>query len=189
MLRNQLLTALLLGLVGGAVTAHAAPEAGAAATAGGAGSTTGSGTTAGRAPTAGADRVAHPAEIDWSSDFAGALQRSPGRARPILVDVGAAWCNPCRLMQELTFRDAGVVDAAAAYATVAVDVDEQGALVSRLGVRRLPTLLFFDGRGDELLRLSGYVPPRRLHRIMETIAHLLAAARPNAEIRRRAREL
>lgn len=63
--------------------------------------------------------------------------------KPVLVDLWASWCGPCRMI-------APVLDEIAAsderFKITKVDTDANPELASKLGVRALPTLLFFkDG--------------------------------------------
>ena len=64
---------------------------------------------------------------------------------PVLVDFWAAWCQPCKMIAPSLEQLAGEM---AGRATVAkVNVDENGDLSARFGVRSIPTLLVFkDGR-------------------------------------------
>lgn len=71
---------------------------------------------------------------------------------PVLVDVGAEWCSPCRALEPV------VASIAAEYEgrlkVVALDSDHSPQLAVRYGIRANPTLIVFDG-GREITRRVG----------------------------------
>ena len=72
------------------------------------------------------------------SDFASAVEASE---LPVLVDVWAAWCAPCRqiapILEDLAQLYAGRLSIAK------LDADANPATVTALGVTSIPTLAFY----------------------------------------------
>lgn len=78
-----------------------------------------------------------------------------GSGRPMLVDLGADECVPCKLMKpildNLTEEYAGRMD------VVFIDVWKFREQAARFNVRMIPTQIFFDEQGKELFRRSGFI--------------------------------
>lgn len=71
---------------------------------------------------------------------------------PVLVDVTAEWCGPCKAMEPVL--EALATETAGRLVVVSIDVDEAPDVVRRLGVMSFPTLVVLD-RGEERARLVG----------------------------------
>ena len=83
---------------------------------------------------------------------------------PVLVDLWAPWCGPCRIVEPGVERAAGSL--AGRLKVVKVNVDQAPRTAERLGVQGIPTLLLLrDGR--EVARQVGAVPPPALLRWAE----------------------
>lgn len=85
---------------------------------------------------------------------------------PVLVDVTAAWCPPCKaaapIVDELAARHAGKLK------VVVIDGEEAHELVSQLGVRGFPTFLGLRG-GTIVARQAGFGGRRGLEKLAETL--------------------
>ena len=79
----------------------------------------------------------------------------PGIKFPALVDVGAKQCIPCKMMapilEELKAEYAGRLRVD--FIDVQIDPDT----ATKLGVRGIPTQIFYDASGKELYRHMGYI--------------------------------
>ena len=85
-------------------------------------------------------------------DFTEVVERSPV---PVLVDLWATWCGPCRMVSPALERIA--VDRPGELKLVKVDVDASPRLSQRFEVRAVPTLMVWRG-GELLARQPGAAP-------------------------------
>ena len=79
--------------------------------------------------------------------------------KPVLVDLWASWCGPCRAMEptieEVAKEFDGKVDVAK------LNVDENPELAQKLDVMSIPTLMLFKN-GQPVNRLVGIQAKERL---------------------------
>ena len=85
-------------------------------------------------------------------DFAEVAERAPV---PVLVDLWATWCGPCRMVSPALERLA--TERAGKLKLVKVDVDQAPRLSQRVEVRAVPTLMVLRN-GEVLARQPGAAP-------------------------------
>lgn len=91
---------------------------------------------------------AHPVELTDAS-FASVTGRTE---LPVLIDIWAAWCGPCRMMAPQFAQAAAAMKGRVLFAKL--DSDANPVTSSQLGIRSIPTLLLYRG-GREVARQSG----------------------------------
>ncbi len=95
---------------------------------------------------------------------------------PVLVDLWAPWCGPCRMvspvLEQLARRYAGRLK------LVKVNVDDAPAVARRFAVQAVPTLLVTH-RGQVIARQAGAAPEPTLRQWLDkTLAAQASPAAP-----------
>jgi thioredoxin 1 len=94
--------------------------------------------------------------------FATALEATRSSDRWLIVDATAAWCGPCKHMDQTTWRDTEVVAWLKTYATaLQIDVDSEQEWARAHQISAMPTLIAFK-QGAEFDRVVGGRKPRQL---------------------------
>ncbi len=87
---------------------------------------------------------------------------------PVLVDLWAEWCAPCRVVGPIV--DEISSERADSLSVFKLDVDANPEVAVRYGVNSIPTLLVFND-GEEVGRVVGALPKLRIEaRIDEALS-------------------
>ncbi|MCA9676162.1 MAG: thioredoxin family protein [Kofleriaceae bacterium] len=116
----------------------------------------------------------HPAE-------AAAFAKAHADGKGVMIDFAANWCTPCSEL-ELTFADEEVFGALTGnFVPLKVDVsegsDEDEALQDRYKSLTLPAVVFLDADGKEVGRVSRFMKPDEMLKVVQpAVARLHGAA-------------
>jgi thioredoxin 2 len=99
--------------------------------------------------------------LPWlaEADDASFAERVDQAQLPVLVDLWAPWCGPCRAVSPALENLAR--DRAGRIKLVKVNVDESPVTAGRFGVQGIPTLLVLD-KGTVVARQTGAAPESAL---------------------------
>jgi len=97
---------------------------------------------------------------DTSTNTAEDLAKALKSGRPVLVDFGSNSCIPCRqlrpVLQEIRKEQEGKLE------VLVIDVNVHRDLAMQYLIQVIPTLVFFDSTGKEVLRRQGFMPKTAL---------------------------
>ncbi|WP_341503327.1 protein-disulfide reductase DsbD [Gallaecimonas sp. GXIMD4217] len=103
------------------------------------------------------------------------IAAASAQGKPVMVDFYADWCVACKEFEKYTFTDPRVQarfkDMVLVQTDVTDNTEQDIEMMNHYQVLGLPTLLFFDGQGQELktLRVTGF---QKADRFLETLARL-----------------
>tara|TARA_B000000557_G_C20791303_1_gene451157 strand:+ start:381 stop:782 length:402 start_codon:yes stop_codon:yes gene_type:complete len=92
-----------------------------------------------------------------NGDFDAAKKAAKAGDKLVMIDFKADWCGPCKMLDRTTWSDEEVIGSVQEKAVaVKIDVDQNGDLASKYGIRSIPTIIFTDANGEEVSRFIGY---------------------------------
>ncbi len=98
------------------------------------------------------------------------MARAQTADRFTLIDFYAAWCGPCKVLEDKVLGDPRVRAALEEFEFVKVDTDEHVEPSDYFQVVGLPTLVVLDPGGREIYRLEGMIEADELARKLNELA-------------------
>ena len=102
--------------------------------------------------------------IPWETYSETTLVEARNLGKPVMIDVYADWCIPCKELDQYTFSDPVVKNAVKGFTSLKLDMttnkpnSEASRARSRFNILGVPTIIFLDPTGRELqdFRLEGF---------------------------------
>jgi thiol:disulfide interchange protein len=115
-------------------------------------------------------------KIPWTNDLNQGLAAAKKENKPLMIDFMAAWCAPCKEMEDTTFSNAAIIRKAKSFIPVRIDIDKQPqvaakykALARAYGGIGVPNMLFMTGNGRMIKHIVGYYDAKRLLSVMDSV--------------------
>lgn len=105
--------------------------------------------------------------IAYGQTKTGRQQTAPAKSLPMLIDIGAKQCVPCKMMAPILaelqrdYSDSVKVEF--------IDVWENRSAGQKYGIRAIPTQIFYDASGKELYRHMGYMSKEQIIRVFKEL--------------------
>lgn len=110
-------------------------------------------------------------EIQWQAWKPQIFTQAHQQNRLVLLDLTAKWCQFCRKMDRVTYRDPAVTNVIKQnYIAVRADEADNPELLRRYKNEGLPLTVVFDSRGNEIIRRSGYLKPQWMAWMLMAVA-------------------
>jgi len=97
----------------------------------------------------------HPVSVDEAAF----MRHLTKNTIPVLTDVWAPWCGPCRMMGPMFERAAEILEPRARL--LKLNLDEAPNIARRFGIQSVPTLLL-TGQGQLLAQTAGAMDSRAI---------------------------
>jgi thiol:disulfide interchange protein len=101
--------------------------------------------------------------VQWTAYSPEAMSSALHSGQPTLVYFYAAWCGACMELKHKTFSDPAVIEALNSFQRIKGDMSFNHSpkvqkMADEFDIRGLPTLIFYDSKGNVEGRFMGYQP-------------------------------
>jgi thiol-disulfide isomerase/thioredoxin/Flp pilus assembly protein TadD len=114
--------------------------------------------------------AAAQADVEWADPpFDNILKTAKQQNKHIFLDFYAVWCGPCKRLDQVTYKDAKVMEFLGGTVAAKYDAekDEGKELADKFRVVAFPTLVILDPEGKEIDRHIGYLGPEEFVKKMQ----------------------
>lgn len=115
--------------------------------------------------------------IQWRKDYNAARREAIEKGKPLFLDFGTEECYHCRRLDQLTFRDAHVVQMLNEnFVPLKIDANREPALTQALRIQAYPTMILAGNDGKILGVLEGFHDSTKLS---EHLVRAVSTAAPD----------
>lgn len=100
-------------------------------------------------------------EIQWQPSYEVALAKAKESGKPVMIDFYTDWCSWCKVLDQKTYTDPKVVDAADRMIALKIDAEEHPEIAKKYKVEGYPHILFLSADGKVLHEINGFKPPEQ----------------------------
>jgi uncharacterized protein YyaL (SSP411 family) len=109
-------------------------------------------------------------KIEWHKWSDDQFAQAKAQHKFVLLDLEAVWCHWCHVQDEITYRDPQVIALINVhYIPVKVDQDSRPDISNRYEDYGWPATVVFNGDGAEIVKRSGYLPPKEMSSMLQAI--------------------
>ncbi|NQZ77430.1 MAG: thioredoxin fold domain-containing protein, partial [Ekhidna sp.] len=100
-----------------------------------------------------------------------ALSEAKTTGKFVFIDFYTDWCRPCKVMEQQVFKDDSIALLfEQEFISIRINAEkEQQTLVTALGIKAYPTLVFYDPKGRLVFRKEGAMKPRDFQDLSESL--------------------
>ena len=111
--------------------------------------------------------IACSKDIRWQT-FADGMARGKSENKMVFLHFYAEWCATCKVMEEKTFKDAGVIASLNMdYIPVKIDVDRNKKISEMFKIKLLPDTWFIAEDNEIIGHRPGYISPEQLKALLK----------------------
>jgi thioredoxin 1 len=126
-------------------------------------------------PSAGPSKATSRGIAFASLSYDEALSKANAEQKLVMVDLYTDWCGWCKKMDRETFSDPRVGKATRGMVAIRVNAEKGGETVARgYRVDGFPVVIFLDGKGREVQRITGFVDADEMLKVVESLPRVPA---------------